>query len=112
MRTEKEIQDYIEKLHQQGVSRYTAAPPLDRLLWKIGLNVPPPLCRGFWLNVLISGTLFAIFYPFVVWILNNLFTPWDSSVTVFEAVVTGIIIGLFFAGWNRWKSKKLDIPEW
>ena len=112
MRTENEIKDYIEKLHQQGVGRYTAAPPLNRLLWKIGLNVPPPLSRGFWLNFFITGTLFAIFYPLVVWMIKNLFKPWDSSVTVFEAVFIGVLFGSFFAGWNRWKSKKLDIPEW
>ncbi len=112
MRTENEIKAYIEKLHQQGVGRYTVAPPLNRLLWKMGLNMPPPLSRGFWLNVLIMGTFISIFYPVVVWMFKNLFTPWDSSFTVLEAVFIGVLSGLIFASWVKWKSKKLDVPEW
>ncbi len=112
MKTKDEVKAYIEKLYQQGVGRYTAAPPLYRLLWRMGLNIPPPFCQSFRMNVLVFGILFTIFYPIIMWMMNNLFTSWGTSVTVFQTVFTGVVFGLGMAGWIRWKSKKLDIPKW
>lgn len=45
----------IAELGQEGVGPYTVAPPLFRLLWALGLEVPPPLFLGFFpLSVLMD----------------------------------------------------------
>ena len=112
MKTENEIKAYIEKLHQQGVRENMAVPPYYRLMWKIGLDIPPPFNQGFWLSALIPGIIFAIFYPLVVWILNTLIPTWDTPTTFFNVITTSTIVGLVMAGLTKWKSKKLDVPEW
>ncbi len=47
MTHQQKVDCLIEELGQQGVSSYTAAPPLFRLFWALGFKVPPPFFLGF-----------------------------------------------------------------
>jgi hypothetical protein len=38
----QKVDHLIEKLGHQGLSCNVAAPPLSRLLWALGLEIPPP----------------------------------------------------------------------
>lgn len=49
----------IEELGQQDVGPYTVAPPPFRLLWALGLEVPPPLFLGFRKLALLMGACFG-----------------------------------------------------
>ena len=43
----QKVDHLIEELGRQGVGTYAVAPPLFRLLWALGLEVPPPFFLGF-----------------------------------------------------------------
>ena len=52
-----------------NVMPYTVAPPFFRLLWALGLDVPPPLFLGFLTLMLLMGTFFGIFWGAFMWLL-------------------------------------------
>jgi len=49
----------LNDLAQRGVKKYTAAPPLYRALWRLGVDPKPPLFASFWSNTLILGVFFC-----------------------------------------------------
>ncbi len=112
------VERLIEELDQQGVSPYTVAPPLFRLLWALGLKIPPPLFLGFGKLVLLMGTgfglLWGVLYGIGMWLLE-----WQGevpagvavSITVFAAMSAGLIFGLIMAWYTRWTAVRLGLPS-
>lgn len=45
----------------RGVKEATAAPPFSRMLWKLGIDAPPPLFAAFGINTLVMGGCFGFF---------------------------------------------------
>jgi hypothetical protein len=45
----------LNDLAQRGVRKYTAAPPLYRVLWRLGFDIAPPPFATFWSNALLMG---------------------------------------------------------
>ena len=63
----EKVERLIADLRQRGVSPYTAAPPLFRLAWALGLDVPPPLFLGFLPLTLLMGAFFGAFWVAFMW---------------------------------------------
>jgi hypothetical protein len=121
----------IEDLRERGVGASTVAPPLFRLLWALGLEVPPPLLMGFVPLTLLMGFLFGFFWGlfmalfFLVWqFLGDGFgqaLAWERIVAkgLFVVIVVapcaalaGLLFGLTMAVYMRWKSAQLGLPSW
>ena len=63
----EKIDHLLDEMARRGVGKYIVAPPLYRLLWRVGLEVPPPLFQGFFSLFLVWGTVtFVIFETVVV----------------------------------------------
>ena len=56
----QKVDHLIEKLGKQGVDSDTAAPPLFRLLWKLGLHLTPHFFLSFGNLALVMGTCFGV----------------------------------------------------
>ena len=64
----------LEALKDVDVPPSSKAPLLQRLAWRMGILIPPPLLAGFWFNVLLLGVFFgvtwgiamALFYFFIM----------------------------------------------
>ena len=112
------VDHLIEELGQQGVGAYTVAPPLFRLLWALGSEVPPPFFLGFGKLTLLMGTSFGILWG-VLWGVFMWLWAWQGQlpaaigalVTVFAAVLAGLLFGLVMAGFIRWKAERLGIAS-
>jgi hypothetical protein len=63
----QKVERLIADLRRRGVSPYTAAPPLFRLAWALGLDVPPPLFLGFLPLTLLMGAFFGAFWVAFMW---------------------------------------------
>ena len=54
----------LERMHahlsELGLKEAAFAPPLYRLLWRLGIEVPPPLFSSFASIAMIQGALFGI----------------------------------------------------
>jgi hypothetical protein len=84
----------------------TAAPPIFRAFWKIGINIPPPVFIDFWSLALLEGALWggamAVVYSFF----------YKLSHVLIVCGIAGAGFGLFVSGIVRWKACSLHLPSW
>ncbi|WGV56602.1 DUF6404 family protein [Stenotrophomonas indicatrix] len=64
-----DIQVALRFLDRSGVPRREAAPLLHRMLWRLGVALPPPILAGFLTNTLLQGLLFGVFWTVLMWLL-------------------------------------------
>jgi hypothetical protein len=102
-------------LVHRGISPHTGAPPAFRFLWKIGLQVPPPLFIGFAGNTILLGTVFG----FVLGLLILCWEHWALGRTNFAftfllSALAGLSWGFWMAAALAWYQRrlKLDFPRW
>lgn len=105
----QKVERLIADLGKQGVSPYTVAPPLFRLLWALGLSVPPPFFLGFLTLTVLMGGFFGILWGAFMWLFL-----WQErlKVIVGYAAVAGLAFGLSMAAYYRWKAARLRLPPW
>ena len=60
----QKITYYLRDMRQKGVRSWTAAPPIYRLLWRLGIKVRPPLFASFRSLFLALGHLLFVFFSF------------------------------------------------
>src|SRR5438093_3044568 len=97
----QKVDRLITDLHKQGVSSYTVAPPLFRLLWALGFHVPPPFFLGFLTLTLLMGAFFGILWGALMWLLQ--WRAWHLSMgfAVVTSAWAGLLFGLSMAGYYR-----------
>lgn len=108
----EKIDHLIQDLRERGVSRYTAAPPFFRMMWRLGWNVRPPLFQPFLQMLLGSVLLFGTTWGTFMWIVFWRHQGLGLSGAVYTAASTSTIVGLLMAAFYRWKARKLDLPDW
>lgn len=108
----QKVDRLVAELGRQGVSSYTVAPPLFRLLWALGLEVPPPLFLGFRQLTALFGTLFGVLWGVGMWL-----WMWQGLglaglvVGVPSAVLAGLLFGLVMAWYARRKWARYELPS-
>ncbi|WP_374603102.1 DUF6404 family protein [Arenimonas sp.] len=95
-----------------GLSPYTLAPPAWRLMWKAGLQTPPPLFLGFLPLALGMGLFFAIGWGLMMWVLMWWREGMTIAATVAVALLAGVVFGVVMAGYYRHHAKKHRLPTW
>jgi hypothetical protein len=104
----QKVDHLIAELGQQGVSSHTVAPPLLRLLWALGLSVPPHPFVGFRQLTLLYGIPFGVLWGVGMWL-----WVWQGLglagliVGVPGTVLAGLLFGLVMAGFSRWMAARL-----
>ena len=100
----------FRELPQKGIGQYTFAPPVYRLLWKIGVKIPPPLFSSsefiFLFQGLFFGSLWGIFMRLTVW------QDMNTIIFIIRSILAGSIFGLSMAILLRRKAKKYGLPRW
>jgi len=102
----------LKILASTGIWRSSYVPPLLRLLWRLGLDVPPPHFATFWNNVLYNGSLFAVFWGLLMW-----FIPWFREERSLLRVLVlagfmGVFFGLWMAAYYARGRRKYNLPSW
>jgi hypothetical protein len=107
------VDGFVEEMEELEVGSYTAAPPNFRLLWAMGLRVPPPFFLGVVPLTLIAGIPFAVFWAvgmwLITWLIQRTLPVW-LVLTVAAAV--GLLVGLVMATYYRWRASALALPAW
>jgi hypothetical protein len=78
---------FVREAEAAGISRWVAAPAHFHLLWRLGVDVAPPLFHPTARLALLEGALFGFLY--------GLF--FLTLFTVGESVLCGLWVGLAFA---------------
>lgn len=114
----QKVERLVEEAGRQGLSPHTVAPPLFRLLWALGLAVPPPLFLEFRKLALLMGTGFGVLWG-PLWGVGMWLWVWQGeipagvavSMTLFTAVLAGLSFGLLMAWLARRQAARLGLPS-
>lgn len=95
-----------------GVPASTAAPSAWRLLWRLGVEVPPPLFTPFWTGALAMGTVFGVFWGLLMWAIQWAHQGMPLSLMAVLTLLAGVLFGLSMAVYFRHVSRKHRLPRW
>jgi hypothetical protein len=110
--------DFRNALHAMAVAIVPPAlrgPPMHRLLWRMGLRVPPPLLASFSANLFVMGGLFGLLWGVLWRALMGLVLdlgPLTLSITVGSAVAAGLLFGLLMALLMQHQRRRYPLPDW
>ena len=109
-------QEKLERMYRHtdalGISRATVAPPAWRLLWKMGLEVPPPLFAPFLPMALATGSFFAVAWGLLMWLGFWARQGMPLAGMFVSALAAGVLFGLIMAGIYRHLARKHGLPSW
>ena len=112
MTHKEKLNKMFDELSKKGINKNIFAPPIYRLLWKIGIEIPPPLFSSFMSIFLFSGIFFGLLWGLLMWIL--LWRPENLpiAIAVIGSAMAGVLFGLSIAAILRRKAKKYNLPLW
>jgi hypothetical protein len=112
MKTDRRREAALELLASAGIQRSDYEPPLLRLLWRFGLNVPPPHFAPFWGNALVSGTFFGVFWGLSMWCLQWWRWGLGPAAAFAAAALAGLLFGTAMALRYAYSRRKYGLPAW
>ncbi len=80
------------------------ASPLYRLLWRLGVNLPPPHFNGFLANFAVSAAFFGIVWGLLMGLTGG---GWLLR----ESILAGGLFGLWMAIYYRFSARKHKLPS-
>jgi hypothetical protein len=113
----QKIDRLIEELRPRGVRPRMIAPPIFRLLWAMGLEVPPPLFLGFVSLAVLSGITFAVLFMalggVLLWLVFWQGLPFATVVLrmLVMGAIAGPLYGLYVAWFCRREAARLGLPS-
>lgn len=102
----------LEIMAERGMWKSSYSPPLHHLLWKLGINCPPPTFTFFWTNVFLFAAMYAPGWGVMMW-----FTAWKGQQTSLSEVLSrtllaGVLFSFTMALFHFWRKKANKLPEW
>jgi hypothetical protein len=106
----KKVDYFIADVKKRGISESTSAPPLWRLAWGLGIQLPPPKFMRFGSLALVTAIPFGLLWGLAMWFLiwRQRGIWWSAS----AGAAAGLFFGLAMAGYFRFSARKLDLPPW
>ena len=112
MTHQEKVEEMYRHMKAIGVSASTAAPPAWRLLWRVGINVPPPLFIPFVPGALAMGGFFGVFWGLLMWVILWHRKGMPLGVMAATALAAGVLFGLTMSGYFRHLARKHKLPVW
>ena len=102
----------IALMDSKKMWRSNYAPPLLRILWRLGIRLPPLPFMPFWQVTVLTGGLWGISWGCVMW-----FIYWGpSGMVAGEAIIISItgggVFGLLMASFHWWRRKVNLLSSW
>ena len=106
------VQAALRHLDAAGVQRRHSAPPLHRLLWRMGINAPPPILASVASNVVLMGIFFALGWGVLMWLMVWRNTNLPIAIALFSALMAGVLFGVLMAVVMRVMRLRRGLPLW
>lgn len=110
----KKLRYYANDMAERGVNLRAAAPPLHRFLWKMGVEVPPPLFQSFASHLLLAAAVVAVGVSAAAWVVVLLMGVSTDSLP--RGLALGVGVGLLFGTLQALVShvtaSRLGLPSW
>jgi hypothetical protein len=92
-------------------AHYKKLAPLQKILWKKGIAVPPAILADFKTNAISFGIINGI-----IWLLLNLLIPLNNPQTpaklLFSVLFFAVFTGCWLAAYFRRQRRKLGLRTW
>ena len=108
----KQRETALRLLAETGMWRSNYAPPAARLMWRLGVNVPPPHFARFGSVALISGMYFAIAMGLFAWLATSSHQYSPPYHILVSACLAGLFFGLAMASYYAYGKRKYKLPSW
>ena len=108
----EKVDRLVRELRQRGVSRYTTAPPLFRILWAAGLEIPPPFFIAFLPLMLLVVVSFGVLFGALAWLTEPVTFRLSSTILLLLSATAGLLFGVIMATYFRWKATRLGLTSW
>jgi hypothetical protein len=95
-----------------GIGKSTSAPPAWRLLWRFGIEVPPPLFTPFVPGALAMGASFGFLWGLIMWAAFWARQGIPVGLMTIAALSAGTLFGLTMAAYFRYLARKHGLPSW
>lgn len=113
MTHKEKINKMLEELPKKGIKKSYLNPPLYKLCWKLGFELPPPLFASFFNSFLLAGIYFGIFWGLSMWLFFKLEHENQPIIPhIIISILSGILFGLSMAIIYKIKKKKYNLPSW
>ncbi|QGY32702.1 DUF6404 family protein [Pantoea cypripedii] len=102
----------IDIMASKGMWSSNYAPPLHRLLWKLGVNIPPPPFTTFRSNMFIFSIMFGPAWGLMMWLIL-----WKNAgnglvSVLLTSVCAGLLFGFSMAAFHYWRKVVNKLPAW
>jgi len=108
--------DKLEKMHKHmaalGIRHSTYAPPAWRILWRMGIKVPPPLFAPFWPCAILLSGYFVVAWGLFMWLFAWSHRDMPLWLMLSSALFAGLLFGLCMAAYYRHVAHKHNLPAW
>jgi hypothetical protein len=102
----EKVAHLLSELKAKNVAQFTIAPPMFRLLWALGIEIPPPFFIHFFplmfLGAVVGGSVTAV----------SMWLTMRHGAALVPCTVLGVLSGLITAACYRWKAASLKLPDW
>ena len=99
-------------LAESGIWPSNYAPLLLKLLWKLGLKVPPPHFVRFWHVAVVYGVWFACTWGLLMWCALWMRQGMPIAVAITSAGCAGALFGISMAAYYAYGRRKYRLPTW
>ena len=109
MTTFEKIELAVEDLRARHIRDSMTAPLPYRLLWRIGIAIPPPLFQSFLGLLILHGVLFGGFMGAILACTDRRLAPDGATVL---GTISGAVFGLVMAIHFRLEARRRGLPRW
>jgi hypothetical protein len=108
----EKVDRLLSELTAKGISQYTIAPPMFRMFWKLGIEIPPPFFIPFLPLALLFGLPFGATMAIFFW-LSSLWLSLVWSEDFFFVILIGSgAAGLTLSAYCRLQASRLRLNRW
>jgi len=112
MSFEEKREAALARLAATGMWRSNYAPPLYRLLWRLGIKVPPPHFASFSWNFAFSGIGVGLVWGLLMWLMTWSHQGMSIQKAIILSAIAGLFFGLAMAAFYRHGARKHALPKW
>ena len=112
MTHEEKMQKMYDDLPRRGILKSSYAPPHYKILWMLGIRIPPPIFSSFITLFLAQASFFAVFWGVLMYLMVWRKQDITLELMVSSACVVGMLFGLITAALIKRQAKKHNLPSW
>ncbi len=106
------VEAALKDLTGHGLKLRNCAPPLHRLMWRYGLNIPPPHMAGFLSNFISTSLVAVPGSALALWLYQFIRAAESTPPILIPSLVSGISAGLAVACYFWYTAIEHDLPRW